>query len=106
MRPVPVAAPLLALRRWRRLGRVALEPARDFIVIELLGPEQSGGRLPHDAELLALRRILDARFVEAVCFHPALIENRREVVAKNILRPLVLGHQSQAKAPTFARRDD
>ncbi len=36
---------------------IALEPARDFVVIKLLRPEQPGLRLAHDAEFLALRRI-------------------------------------------------
>ncbi len=35
--PLPIA-PILALRRWRRLGRVASQPLLNYIVIELLAP--------------------------------------------------------------------
>ena len=43
-RPVAVAA-VLPLRRRRRLGRIAVQPARDVVVVELLAPEQAGERL-------------------------------------------------------------
>ena len=49
--PVRVAA-VPALRRRRRPGRVAVQPALDVVVVELLGPDQPGERLPLDQPLV------------------------------------------------------
>ena len=71
--------PGLARGRRRRLRRVALEPARDVVVIELLAPDHAGERLAHDrgfvigsvggAErsvvLVGLARTIGERAVEA-----------------------------------------
>ena len=48
--------PCVARRRWRRAGRVAVEPARDVVVVELLAPEQAGERLALDAALVVGHR--------------------------------------------------
>ena len=45
--PIVVAA-ALALGRRRRLGRVAAQPGLDFVVVELLRPEQAGEGLALD----------------------------------------------------------
>ena len=44
--------PFLRAVRRRRLVGVAVEPVLDDVVVELLGPEQPGVRLPGDALLL------------------------------------------------------
>ncbi len=105
VRPVPVATPLLALLGWRRLRRVALKPARHLVIIELLRPKQPGMRLPHDAELLALRRKGDVHLVKPIRLLPAHLEQRGKIIAEGVALQLALRHQPQAHAPAFTRRD-
>ena len=49
--PAPVAAVAAGGRR-PRLGRIAVEPALDVVVVELLAPEHPRERLPHHARLV------------------------------------------------------
>ena len=56
VRPLVVAADL-ARRRRRRLGRIAVEPALDVVVIELLAPQQAGEGLAHDAARVVGERL-------------------------------------------------
>ena len=61
MFPVGVAT-LLALRRRRWAGRIAFKPEFDRIVVELLGPHETGEGLPlHAAFIVAQVRRLDRR---------------------------------------------
>ena len=52
--PAGVAA-AVALRRGRRLGRVAVEPAGDVVEVELLAPQHPGERLAHHPRLVRRR---------------------------------------------------
>ena len=47
--------PCGALGRRRRLGRVAVEPAGDVVVVELLAPQHPGERLAHHQRLVGRR---------------------------------------------------
>jgi hypothetical protein len=47
----------VALLRRRGLGRVAVEPGGDVVVVELLAPQHPGERLPHHERLVRGRRI-------------------------------------------------
>ena len=53
MRPLVIAA-VAALRRRRRIARIAFEPLLHHVVIELLGPQHAGKALAHD--ILRVRR--------------------------------------------------
>ena len=65
VRPLVVAA-LESLGRRRRLGGIALEPAPDVVVVELLAPEQARERLAHDAPAVVVEGVGDDRGVERV----------------------------------------
>ena len=48
--------PVAARGRRARLGRVAVEPALDVVVVELLAPQHPGERLPHHVRLVVRAR--------------------------------------------------
>ena len=54
--PTGVAAAVALLRR-RGLGRVAVEPGGDVVVVELLAPQHPGERLAHHQRLVRGRRV-------------------------------------------------
>src|SRR5262245_63204405 len=78
MRPIEVAA-LLARRRWRWAGGVAVQPPLYSIVIKLLAPQESGESLSlHISLIVAQVEVLDSR-IELVCFLYPLLKNAVEI---------------------------
>ncbi len=107
MRPLPIPAMQPATRWWRWLGRVALQPAIDLVIVELLGPKESGLRLAHDAILLALGRLMDARGKKSIGLVLALLENGGERITEGLPagRHLALLAQAHAHGPALAGGD-
>ena len=66
----------LALRRRRRLRRVAVQPGRHVVVVELLGPEHPGERLAHDVGLVGAGAVGRQRLVELVRLGLALAKDK------------------------------
>ena len=63
--PVAVAA-VQARIRWRPAGRVAVEPLRDVVVVQLLAPDEPGEGLPLDERLVVVEGPVGERGVERV----------------------------------------
>src|SRR5207244_5014849 len=71
----PLGVPSLpASGRRRRLARVALEPMRRHVVIELLAPQEPGVPLTEYAPFLRCRTLGDALGVELVRLRASLLE--------------------------------
>src|SRR3989442_12906266 len=89
---LPLVVP--ALRppwRGRRASGVAFEPAPDVVVVELLGPEEPGERLPHHALGVVREPLRDDRLVELVGLSHALTEDSVEVLAERAGRKRRVG---------------
>ena len=81
MRPVGVASEA-PLRRRGRPGRIALEPAQDVVVVELLRPQHPCERLPQHARLVGRRARRGQLREELVRLALALRHHRVEVGAQ------------------------
>src|SRR3989442_1033501 len=89
---LPLVVPTLR-PPWRgRRGRgVAFKPAPDVVLIELLGPEEPGERLPHHALGVVREPLRDDRLVELVGLSHALTEDSIEVLAERAGRKRRVG---------------
>ena len=81
MRPVGVAA-VQALRRRRRLRRIAEQPAPHVVVVELLRPQHPGERLPLHHARVGIGDALLQRRVELIGLPPPASRERRSKSAK------------------------
>ena len=103
--PVAVAAGLAGGGRGR-LERVAVEPAPDVVLVELLGPEHPGERLPHDVLLFGRQALRDDGGVELVGLGAAQRQNRGRTPRPSGSPAGRLGvGQAQAHARAAARGD-
>jgi hypothetical protein len=103
----PAVPPGRAARGRRRLGRVAVQPARNVVVVELLAPEQPAERLAHHHGLIGGRAWRRQLGVELVRLASAQRDHPVEVGAERARRPGtgVVRPQPQPKLRRRARRD-
>jgi hypothetical protein len=78
VRPLAVPA-LTTVGGRRRLPGISVEPLPDFVVVELLRPEQAGERLARDVVRVGRKRVRQHAGVELICLPPARVEHAREV---------------------------
>src|SRR5215510_9303823 len=81
MRPIRVAT-MEPLPGWFGPGRVALQPPKDFVMVELLSPEETGKRLPLDAACVFGEIVWRELVVELVRLLNPLCERRSETLAR------------------------
>ena len=103
--PPAGVAPGLPRRRRRRLGRIAVEPAGDVVVIELLAPDHAGERLAHDRGLVVGRARRAERGVVLVGLARAVGERAIEARAEVERGALILPREPQPQLDGGARRD-
>ena len=102
---------LRAVSRSARRGRarVAVEPARDVVRVELLAPEHAGERLAHDPLLLVRSSVATQLGIELVCLGPAPAQRRGERLAQRVvardMRAGLAQPQPQLGAATGRHRD-
>ena len=104
MPPVGIA-PGLPRRRRGRLGRIAVEPAGDVVVIELLAPDHAGERLAHDRGLVVGRASRAERGVVLVGLARAVGERAIEARAEVGRGALILPREPQPQLDGGTRRD-
>ncbi len=78
----PAVAPVGPAGRRRRLGRIAVQPAGDVVVVELLAPQHPGERLPHHHRLVGRRPRRGQLGVELVRLGPPLRHYPVELTAQ------------------------
>ena len=66
-----------AFRGWRRLGRIAVEPPRHVVVIELLAPQHAAERLTDNQPFVGGEPVRHEARVEDVGFAATELERRR-----------------------------
>ncbi len=99
--PVAVAAGLSGGGRGR-LERIAVEPAPDVVLVELLGPEHSRERLPHHVLLVGRQPPRNDRGVELVGLGAAQRQRAVELRAQRIAAGRLDVGQPQAHARVSA----
>src|SRR5438445_12675881 len=91
--------------RRRRTRRITLEPARDVVVIELLGPEEPTERLAHHVPRVVGELLGNDRLVEFVRLPQPLAEEDVEFLAEGAARDRRVGKtQSRDDALTGSER--
>ncbi len=91
-----------ALRRRRRLRRVAVEPALDVVAVELLAPDHPGERLAGDQALVVVDTGRDHLGVELVGLSASLVEDLVE--RRRRTRGLAGDWAAAGPAPPGSRR--
>src|SRR5262245_22058685 len=81
---VIAAAPACFRRRW--FGRIARQPAKDIVVIELLGPQQTGKGLPLHETLISGELSGMHGLIERIGFRGAPGEDGVEICKRILLR--------------------
>src|SRR5215218_10059901 len=93
---------MTTLRRWRGLRRIAFEPGRDDVFVELLRPEQACERLACNREGVSIPAMQSVR-IELVGFADTRVEDGIGIRESGHGRPGDR-RQSQLNSPAAERR--